>query len=148
MQARHVRHPVAGTQPSRSRVVPLVAMIALLSMPVQYRGGAALPHPHALFQLWSPGGHGLVHHDPHADAPIPGMNVSERTNGDPNVVLGAAFRDQPALTAMTMLGEQAAVVGVVILAALLLVFDRSTFRGDVSRRLVGFTLAPIHPPPR
>ncbi len=56
---------LAAVQLKWSRMLYAVAVVALLAIPVQYRGGADLPHAHALYQLWIPGGYGLVHHHPH-----------------------------------------------------------------------------------
>ncbi len=139
---------VAVVQTRWPRAVYAVAVIALLAMPVQYRGGAALPHPHALFQLWTPGGHGLMHHDPHAGERALSMNASGEGNSGSRVVVAVADPGGPALTAMTTLAEKAAALTVVVATALLLLLDRPTVGGQLARRLVGFTSRPTDPPPR
>ncbi len=139
---------LTGVQFRWPRTVYALAVIALLAMPVQYRGGAALPHPHALFQLWNPGGHGLVHHDTHAGERVLSMSASGKANSGSQAVVALADPGGPALTGMTTLGEKAAALTVVAAAALLLVLHRPTVSGQMARRLIGLTCRPTDPPPR
>ncbi len=143
-----MRHRVAAVEVRGPRVLYAVAVIALLVMPVQYRGGAALPHAHALFQLWTHGGHGLVHHGLHAGGQALSLSASSRASGDTSAVVASADLGGPVLTAMTHLHEKAAGIAVVVLAALLLVLHRSTLGNQAYIRLVGLTCRPSYPPPR
>jgi hypothetical protein len=71
--------PETGGVPRRSpriplgalhRIAVLAAICGLAMLPVEYRGGAKDPHPHAAYQLWYDAAHGsVVHH--HAWAEVP-----------------------------------------------------------------------------
>ncbi|MDP9359517.1 MAG: hypothetical protein M3R02_30375 [Chloroflexota bacterium] len=148
MQVERVPQSLAAVQLKWSRTLYAVAVVALLAIPVQYRGGADLPHAHALYQLWIPGGYGLVHHHPHVGERVLSMNLSGEANGPPDVVGTRADADGPALAAMTTLAEKSASLAVTVAAALLLLLDRPAVSGQRACRLVGFTWRPADPPPR
>lgn len=57
--------PAPPSMPRFTRLGLLLAVLGLLGMPVEYRGGAARHHPHASLQFWSEAGQGsLSHHHP------------------------------------------------------------------------------------
>ncbi|HEU5434469.1 MAG TPA: hypothetical protein VFU81_22545, partial [Thermomicrobiales bacterium] len=51
------------------RLVWLAALAAMLACPIDYRGGAELPHAHAIFQLLYDAAHGSIDHHHDGDAP-------------------------------------------------------------------------------
>ena len=147
-RAAEVRHPNATTRSAHLRVLDVVAVIVLLALPVQYRGGAAMPHPHALLQLWTPGGHGLVHHEPPAERLMSGSHDAAEATPRPRHLVGSPGPGAPTLSAMTSPGESAAVIGAIALSGPVLLLERSRCCGEVARRLAGITFRPTDPPPR
>ena len=144
-----MRNSIEGVQVRYSRAVFALTVIVLLAaVPVHYRGGAALSHPHALFQIWADGGHGLIHHASVLNGHAASIPAADRANVDPPSVFVAAPHGSPALTALTVFAEKAAAIGMMVLAVLLLLVGRSDLPGTTADRLVGVTCRPLHPPPR
>jgi hypothetical protein len=130
-----------------------LAALSLLSMPVDFKGGAGRVHPHGLFQFWVPGGHvDLNWQDHHHNHSSHGA-AQETKNQSPRDV--AANRrvhrspDQPAFSDMGAPAEKASGIAVSLMFALLrLLTVRLSGLRSSSRRLRGRCPAPESPPPR
>jgi hypothetical protein len=68
----------------------LFAAVALgfLTMPVEYRAGAAIAHPHALYQFWIEAAHGTMDHHVHGAAhshaaPAPAGSADDPAGDEP-----------------------------------------------------------------
>ena len=55
------------TSRQRADGLRLFALVCILMMPLQFKGGAAETHPHAFFQFWSDTEAAPHHHGDHAD---------------------------------------------------------------------------------
>jgi hypothetical protein len=131
----------------------IFAALSLLSMPVDYKGGAELAHAHGLFQFWFPGGHAEVdfqdHHHGHqvhrdtqqADA----RRAGERT-GDRNV---SSTPDRPTISEMGTPAEKTSAIALSLLLVVLaiLAIGRSPSWSN-KHRLNGLVPVPELPPPR
>jgi len=64
-------------QPPRTRLNPLSRLAAVMALctigllPVEYRGGADLPHAHSAFQLWFDAARGAIDHHSHTTSQAP-----------------------------------------------------------------------------
>jgi hypothetical protein len=58
------------------RLAWLAAALGMLACPMQYRGGAELPHDHAIFQLIYDAAHGSIDHH-HAGDPASGDDAAD-----------------------------------------------------------------------
>ena len=127
-----------------------VAVLGLLTMPVEYRAGAHHPHPHAAFQLWADFAPGTVPHR-HGRG---GDTATTLIRGDHGGVTGAdavwaaAPPDVPLLSEVAPALERAAAFAAVIALVGLLVAAALPRVGDVARRWAGLLLRPDPPPPR
>jgi hypothetical protein len=144
MLARTLGRSIRSRSPIDRRLA-LLAVLCLLTMPQNYRGGAEDAHPHAIFQFWFTGGHvtaehhhGGDHHDD--DAPVPSKTTgSSRFVDNPDV---------PTISEATPSAERADAIGgvfsywiVPLLFATLAIIVRT-------RPLTGLVIAPEPPPPR
>lgn len=125
------------------RLLTLFAALSLLSMPVDYRGGAELPHAHALFQFWMSGDAGAfdhhghqTHHAHHAED----AKVSANADSAP---------DTPSVSEMGSPAERGAGIALTMLLAMFIVAACGT--QAIATRvslLIGRLPAPEPPPPR
>jgi hypothetical protein len=69
-----------------TRLLLAVAALSLWTLPVDYRAGAATPHPHAFLQLWIDAAHGsLEHHHAAFPAPAEAAGEAERSSASPTI---------------------------------------------------------------
>jgi len=115
------------------QLATMLALFAMLLMPVSYRAGSTRPHGHALIQLIHEAQAGIpVHHhgvdemDPHHQ----GGDVASALTGAPPILVIAASALLP-----------------MILLALALRTLRSTIRQGSDTRPAELAIAPGHPPP-
>ena len=146
--------------PCRRRLV-LGAMAALLLvMPVSYRAGAEMTHPHAVFQLLADAEHGVVHHHHHSTA----ANHAADTHDEPtetrwttghhdgrraSVAVRVAPPDTPTLSPLKAPTPPAvSLLGLV--AVMLAAVESAVWRPlwGAARRMSGRLLSPEYPPPR
>ena len=146
------------------RLVCTVAALSLLTLPVQYRGGAELPHGHAFVQVWLDAAHGSTfHHDRleavahpdhahhHGDerGALAGEAHPERDAArDRPVVAGAGSPDATQLSEVTLAIERFAVVLAVAVLGLSLVLLGLAPVRPALRALSGLRPIPETPPPR
>jgi hypothetical protein len=139
------------TQSRRSdRLVTLLFALSLLSMPVDYRGGAELPHAHALFQFWMTGDEDAFDHHGH------GADRHEHEHGadhlDDPAAAGANIDPSPNTPAVSELGSEAERGSVIaltlLLVALFMAGSGVQLVSTGARRLVGQLPSPEPPPPR
>lgn len=139
-------------RPRANRVAPLlcaVAALSLFALPVQYRGGADVAHPHAVFQLWLDAADGSTNHhgpaaterehaadDGHPDAPARSVLAVEESPDTPRL-----SEARPAVEGFALV-----LTGAALLMALLLV--RSTAAWSASPVWSGRLPNPETPPPR
>ncbi|HEV2067558.1 MAG TPA: hypothetical protein VGR08_12050, partial [Thermomicrobiales bacterium] len=57
-----MHRPAPSLAPGFTRLIFLAAALALLTMPVEYRGGAEEAHPHAVVQFWAEASRGSLSH--------------------------------------------------------------------------------------
>ncbi|MGH2560838.1 MAG: hypothetical protein ACRDJH_17375 [Thermomicrobiales bacterium] len=148
--------------PRLDRALIALAVLCVLTMPVEYRGGADVPHAHAVFQFWAAGNgdafdhHGLV--SIRSDAgwlPVPERHVVGGRLLPADV---SAFRtsattappDVPLLSELTGSAERAVGLAVTVSAATALLALTLLRRLPIAtvRIPVGCCPAPDAPPPR
>lgn len=122
------------------RALAALAVLCLLMMPIEYRGGAEEPHPHAVFQFWDSGNRDAFDHHGHAHAAaaVPRADASE------------APTDVPIVTEMTASAERAVGFAVAVSALFLLLSLTRVRRLSIPRTAVPDGLEPVPdvPPPR
>jgi hypothetical protein len=119
-------------------------------MPVDYRGGAELPHAHALFQFWMSGDEDAFDHHGHsADHDVHGQGTDHH---DGPAAMGAKVEPSPDTPAVSDLGSEAdrtsGIALTLLLVALFLTGAGVQLISNVARRLVGQLPLPELPPPR
>jgi hypothetical protein len=124
-----------------------VAAIGMLTMPVEYRAGAEVPHYHIFFQLWIDASHASFrHHEPahdHANGLVqPGASVA---NGYTSV---SDDPDAPQLSTMTAPETRWAILIALGGLIITLVVGRKRLPPALPRSLTGRLLGPDPPPPR
>jgi hypothetical protein len=135
------------------RWLTLFAALSLLTMPVDYKGGAELAHAHGLFQFWFPGGHAdfdaFDHHHPQQDQDD-GQTSSEHRAGDTSASQKFdSSPDSPAFSEMGAPAEKSSEIAVSMLLALLAIFaTRRTLLLSEAQALAGLIPLPEIPPPR
>lgn len=154
--------PVRGhhlTSRQRARGLRLFALICILMMPLQFKGGAAETHPHAFFQFWSdaeaaPHHHGdrnesvdAEHdHAPHAHdggrGVIPSQWAADRTGDD------ASPSATVAPPGMIGIGQVAGFALAFALATIVLASGRIRDWHRADEPLNGQVVTPPVPPPR
>ena len=128
-------HPIAA----------LAALCGLAMLPVEYRGGAEDPHPHAAYQLWYDAAHGSVaHHHAMGDAP------TEAHHGEAST---PAWVDEDGTDVPRLVGLSIGAVKVPLIAtAVVLLTSPATTRSraawPAARVLVGRFPWAETPPPR
>jgi hypothetical protein len=68
----------------------LAALLGLLACPIDYRGGAEMPHAHAVFQLIYDAAHGSIDHHHDDGDPAPVEDFGDRRAGAPAPEASAA----------------------------------------------------------
>ncbi|MGH2532641.1 MAG: hypothetical protein ACRDJW_10085 [Thermomicrobiales bacterium] len=152
--------------PRLDRALIALAVLCVLMMPVEYRGGAETPHAHAVFQFWDTGIASAFDHHGH-DHGTAGRHANDDVLPTlDSVALGGRLLpaavsgqiatatssppDVPQLSKMTASAERAAGLAVavsVVLALLALTVLRRLPIAAV-RIPAGLTPAPDAPPPR
>jgi len=135
------------------RLMTILAALSLLSMPVDYKGGAELAHAHGLFQFWLPGGHAEInlqdHHHGHQtdrDARKSGARHADEATAGAKV---DPLPDRPSLSEMGTPAEKASGIAVSLLLAILAIAaTRQSFLRSPTQRLKGLVPLPELPPPR
>jgi hypothetical protein len=107
----------------------IAAALILLTMPVNYRGGAELPHPHAFFQFWSSGDKDAFdHHGRRLSEPLrerssepvgftlAGARGSEQSSSMNSI---EPRPDTPLLSEMNWPGERADALALALIASLI-----------------------------
>jgi hypothetical protein len=130
---------------SRLIAKPLLVVAALcaLLMPVQYRGGADVAHPHAVFQFWRGGHADPFDHHGH-DHRIAGSFHEQsfaRTNAPP---------DTPVLTGLASVDGQALGMAILAVAGLMVLGLHARHRHEAPPMVIlrGRVVSPEPPPPR
>jgi hypothetical protein len=134
----------------------IAAALILLTMPVNYRGGAELPHPHAFFQFWASGdADAFDHHGrrlserPHQ--PV-GYSLARSATSAPSPATNSIEPrpDTPLLSDMSWPGEHADALALVLIAALLgTVVAMRAIRVEAPWSIpIGLQPSPETPPPR
>jgi len=132
----------AGT--TVTRLLVLLAALAMLTLPVSYRGGAEFPHSHASLQLWFDAAHGSTDHhrrfeDGHEEHAADALSPARAT------VLPAP--DVPAISKLVS-HELPSVIAVSAVFGLVLArFRLSPVWAEIGA-LVGLSRRPEIPPPR
>jgi hypothetical protein len=125
----------------------ILATLTLLTLPQQYSGGAAVAHPHAIFQFWIVGGHltAANHHgqpsdddDPYVPSKMSAPH-STRLVDDPVV---------PTISDATPSAERADAIGGVLSAWTFPLLSLSLLILWLGRVLTGIASSPEPPPPR
>lgn len=141
--------PALLLNPLRRGVV-LAAVLGLLALPVEYRGGAKEPHAHAAYQLWYDAAHGSVaHHHTGAIGHAHRAEGRETRAVAPPLPAAAveAGEDVPRLVTLSIGGTKIPVLLTVVLVAIL-VSIRLRLAWREPRVVVGRTSPPATPPPR
>jgi len=135
------------------RLLTVLFALSLLSMPVDYRGGAELPHAHALFQFWMSGdadafdhhGHGGSDSDVHHGLDQTGNSKRSSTL----ITTRKTAPDIPAVSGMGSPAETGSVMALsLLLSVVLVVAGRKLLIATWTRVLVGMWPSPELPPPR
>lgn len=123
----------SGISVSRWRQATLLALFALLLIPINYRAGAAVPHGHALIQLIFEARSGIPvhHHGVDQMSGDHGSDVASSHAGAPPVQIFAASALLP-----------------MIVIALALQTLRPSILLTSDSRPAGRSVRPAHPPPR
>lgn len=143
MPRRH-RFPQLRGRPS---LVVLAAIVGLLALPVEYRGGASSPHAHAAYQLWYDAAHGSVaHHHVGGDRPrdLAGLDAARR---HPAWAIAVdAAEDVPRVVALSIGASKIPLLAVAVRVVAIPSHRRPVW--PVPGALRGRRLAPEPPPPR
>jgi hypothetical protein len=140
------------------RALTALAVLCVLMMPVEYRGGAEASHAHAVFQFWASEGVGALDHHGHdhetvtsrADSLAVGGWLAPITGAESPATATDAPPDTPRLSEFTVAAERAVGMAVAVSAALaLLSLVVLRLLPIASVRIpLGLTPAPEAPPPR
>ena len=135
----------------------LVSLAALLLvMPVCYRAGTEVAHPHAVFQGWIDAADGSAGHHHHPETPAAGRNHAEHSaarwaTGQDGIAAGgpAAEADTPTLSALKA-PLSPAMPHLALAGVLLLLVISAAWRPlwTASASLLGAFPSPEAPPPR
>jgi hypothetical protein len=125
------------------RLLLCLGALCLLTMPQDYRGGASLPHPHAIFQFWTPGGHRTA-----ADHHGHDHSYAQLSPAEWQAAARAARSDAPIITQLTPPGESGDAIGGVVEIWFVLLLGVSTAIYVLRALLPGLTRSPERPPPR
>ncbi|GIW04018.1 MAG: hypothetical protein KatS3mg059_0638 [Thermomicrobiales bacterium] len=92
------RQPIISSRRPWSRWWWLAAIVAVLTMPSSFRGGADVPHPHAFFQFWGQApavafAHHAAHHHEHVMDGLGTPNVHDTAPS--SHLTRSARRDRP-----------------------------------------------------
>jgi hypothetical protein len=155
LHVRLNRQKLASSQTERG--LRLFALLCILMMPLQFKGGAAESHPHAFFQFWSdaeaaPHHHGFdedsggdsheQHEHEHPAAPIK-RNLLAAQSDDPSSVETSV--GPPGLIGI---GQVAGIAMTLLLASLFVTSDLAFERSGSRASLDGQSVLPPVPPPR
>jgi len=135
----------------------LFALVCILMMPLQFKGGAAESHAHAFFQFWSdaeiaPHHHGFDEdsggdsHDQHAHeypAAPPKRNVLAAQDDEPSPVESSVGPP-----GQIGIGQVAGLAMILFLTALFVTSDLGADRFGARANLLGRSVLPPVPPPR
>jgi hypothetical protein len=135
------------------RWLTLFAALSLLTMPVDYKGGAELAHAHGLFQFWFPGGHADLdafdHHRPHqaqGDSQTSSEQRADETSASQKI---DSSPDSLAFSEMGTPAEKSSGIAVSLLLAFMAIFAaRRSSLWPRPQALAGFMPLPEIPPPR
>ncbi len=143
------RSRIVGARGPRRLLFALLAL-GMLSMPVQYRGGADFAHPHAVFQLWFDAARGTTDHF-HMNAmsqAIAGTHTMHATVPERPAEVQTAPPTGPTIAGLTSGVEQAAAIGAALAVAGFVLFGHVALATRTTRVLTGQFLQPEAPPPR
>lgn len=153
-------HPTSSRQFHIETWHLIAAALILLTMPVNYRGGAELPHPHAFFQFWSSGDRDAFdHHGRRLSEPPSkqlkhaiGFSLVRSTASVPSLSANSIHPppDTPLLSDMGWPAEHADALTVMLVASLLgaVWWVRKTRIETPWSIPVGHEPRPETPPPR
>jgi hypothetical protein len=130
----------------------VLAALCLLTLPQTYAGGAALPHPHAIFQFWFHGGHlSAAHHHGDGDDHDHDGDLAISTHLSPTDAVAAARAaraESPTVTQMTPPFESTDGIGGAFGDWFILLFAATAGLYLVRSLRQGLTPLPERPPPR
>jgi hypothetical protein len=145
------------TSNQTERGLRLFALFCILMMPLQFKGGAAEPHPHAFFQFWGNSEAAPHHHGFDEDSGRDSLNQHEHEHPAAPVKrsLLAAQNDDPSSVETSVgppgligIGQVAGFALTLFLAALFVTSDRALDRLGARATLIGRSVLPPVPPPR
>jgi hypothetical protein len=122
----------------------------MLSMPVQYRGGADFAHPHAIVQLWIDAARVTTDHY-HVSQTHPQAGGSHAGHGavpERPAEVQTAPPNAPVIAGLTWAVERAAAVAAALVVASFILFGRLPRGASAPFGLAGRTIRPEPPPPR
>jgi hypothetical protein len=135
----------------------LLALVCILMMPLQFKGGAAESHPHAFFQFWSDAEIALHHHGfdedsgddshnqhahEHPSAPLKRNVLAAQDDGH------SPIESSVGPPGRIGIGQVAGFAMNLFLAALFASADREVNRLGAHASLLGRSVLPPVPPPR
>jgi hypothetical protein len=127
------------------RRLALLAVLCLLTMPQNYRGGAEDAHPHAIFQFWFTGGHVTAEHHHGGDHHDGGAPVPSKASGSSRLVDNPVV---PTISEATPGAERADAIGGIFSAWIASLLFATLVITSRSGSLIGLAIAPEPPPPR
>jgi len=145
------------TSRPREQGLRLFALICILMMPLQFKGGAAESHPHAFFQFWSNAGAASHHHgfdeDSGGDSHV--QHAHEQPASPQTQTLLTAHDDDPSPVGSSVgppgqlgIGQVAGFAMTLSLSALFVTSEREGNRRGARASLMGRSVLPPVPPPR
>ena len=137
------RFPIANVR-QIGRLLYAVAVLGVLALPVSYRGGAEVAHPHAVFQLWADGADGSTDHHRRRDEPAP-VRLAEPGR---EVTATPVRPDVPRLTEVTPAHERPLIIPALAVLGVFLLPTQLVPVWGVGSPQIGRRLRPEVPPPR
>ena len=130
------------------RLVYAAAVLGALTLPVSYRGGADVAHPHAVFQLWADGADGSADHHHRREERAGASHEARDAERRPATTGAPSPPDVPRRTEVTPAHERPLIVPALALLGLVLLLTHVTPVWGVAVPLLGRRLRPDVPPPR
>ena len=128
-------HPIAA----------LAAICGLAMLPVEYRGGAEEPHPHAAYQLWYDAAHGSVaHHHAWGEAAAEAHHAPASTPA----WVGGDDSDVPRLVGLSIGAVKVPLIATAVVLLISTATRRARAAWPAARVLVGRFPRAETPPPR
>lgn len=144
-----MHRPALSLSPGFTRLIFLAATLGLLTMPVEYRGGAEEAHPHALAQFWAEAGRGSLSHHHRDGSHYHDIDTTRDIAIDETAYHASGDADFPRLseatTAQKYVPIAVAITGVLSTVVFTTRAQRSQF---AVKRPQGLNPTPTVPPPQ